>query len=113
MNLTVTDLAQERLSSLLGERLTESDQAIRVFIAQGGCGCSGPRFGMGLDQASEEDAVMTIGALRFVVDPMSASSLEDASIDYVEDVMQQGFQITAPNAVATGGGCGCGGGGAH
>lgn len=108
MNLTVTELAQERLSSLIGERLTEPDQAIRVFIAQGGCGCSGPRFGMGIDQPTEEDAVMTVGSLRFVVDPNSALSLEDASIDYIDDVMQQGFQITAPNA-ATGDGCGCGG----
>jgi len=109
VNLTVTDLAQERLSSLLGERLNEADQAIRVFIAQGGCGCSGPRFGMGLDAPSEEDSVMTVGALRFVVDPASAPVLEDASIDYIEDVMQQGFQITAPNA-GGGGSCGCGGG---
>lgn len=110
MNLTVTDLAQERLSSLLGERLNEADQAIRVFIAQGGCGCSGPRFGMGLDAPGEDDAVMTVGTLRFVVDPNSATSLEDASIDYIEDVMQQGFQITAPNAASAGGSCGCGGG---
>lgn len=109
MNLTVTDLAQERLSSLLGERLNEADQAIRVFIAQGGCGCSGPRFGMGLDEVAEADNVMKIGTLTFVVDAESAPILEDASIDYIEDVMQQGFQITAPNA-GGGGSCGCGGG---
>lgn len=110
MNLTVTDLAQERLSSLIGEQLKEQDKAIRVFIAQGGCGCSGPRFGMGLDDASAEDSVFELGTLKFVVDPASAPVLEDASIDYVDDVMQQGFQITAPNAASGGGGCGCGGG---
>ena len=38
---------------------------------------------------------------------------EDASIDYVEDVMQQGFSINAPNAQAGGGGCACGSGGCH
>ena len=113
MNLTVTDVAQERLSSLIGEQMREQNQAIRVFIAQGGCGCSGPRFGMGLDQPSDEDTVMEFGSLKFVVDPASAPVLEDASIDYIEDVMQQGFQITAPNAASSGGGCGCGGGGAH
>ena len=52
-------------------------------------------------------------ALTFVVDPMSAPSLEDASIDYIEDVMQQGFSINAPNAQASGGGCACGSGGCH
>ena len=48
-------------------------------------------------------------SLRFIVDPESAPSLVDAPIDYVEDVMQQGFSIEAPNAQITGGGCGCGG----
>lgn len=110
MQLTVTDLAQERLNSLIGEQA--ADQAIRVFIQAGGCGCSGPRFGMGLDTPAAEDAVLQFGTLRFVVDPTSAPSLEGASIDYIEDVMQQGFSITAPNAQSGGGGgCACGGGG--
>lgn len=109
MNLTITDLAQERLNTLVGEQMREQDKAIRVFMQQGGCGCSGPRFGMGLDDASTEDSILELGTLKFIVDPNSASQLEDASIDYIEDVMQEGFQITAPNAAA-GGACGCGGG---
>ncbi len=111
VNITVTDIAQTRLTDLLGEKATAPDQAIRIFSAAGGCGCSGPRFGMGLDEVSEQDAVVKVGVLTFVVDPESADSLEDASIDYIEDVMQQGFSITAPNAVSAGGGCGCGAGG--
>ena len=123
MNLTVSPLAQERLTSLIGERAVE--QGIRVFVQSMGGGCGGgacacggggPRFGMGLDTASADDAVITVCALRFIVDPISAPTLEDASIDYVEDVMQQGFSITAPNATGAraggwcgGGACGCGG----
>ena len=52
--------------------------------------------------------------LNFIIDGDSSESLEGASIDYVEDVMQQGFKIEAPNAPqggGGGGGCGCGGGG--
>lgn len=113
MNLIVTDIAQQRLNSLIGERAAETGQAIRVFIAQGGCGCSGPRFGMGLDETRDDDAVMEFGGLKFIVDPASAPVLTDAEIDYIEDVMQQGFQITAPNAQSAGGGCGCGAGGGH
>ncbi len=110
MNLTVTDIAQTRLGDLIGARATSTEQAIRIFTAAGGCGCSGPRFGMGLDEASDNDAVVKIGELTFIVDAESAPQLEDASIDYVEDVMQQGFSISAPNAAAAeGGGCGCGG----
>lgn len=118
MNLTVTSIAQERLASLIGERAPE--QGIRVFVQVGGggcgggaCGCGGgaPRFGMGLDTAAPDDAVITVGTLRFLVDPASATTLDEASIDYVEDVMQQGFSITAPNAMgAPSAGGGCGGG---
>ena len=92
MNLTITDLAQERLNTLVGEQMREQDKAIRVFMQEGGCGCSGPRFGMGLDDAGTEDSVLEFGTLKFIVDPNSASQLEDA-----------------PNAAA-GGACGCGGG---
>ena len=109
MNLTVTELARTRLTDLLGERLAAPEQGIRIFAQGGGCACSGARFGMGLDAVAEEDAVVRVGALTFIVDAASVPVLEDASIDYVEDVMQQGFSITAPNAATGGGGCGCGG----
>ena len=111
MELTVTDIAQQRLATLVGERATSPGQAIRIFTQSGGCGCSGPRFGMGLDEPSGEDAVLTVGTLTFLVDPQSADILEGASIDYVDDVLQSGFAIDAPKAKEMGGGsCGCGGG---
>ena len=47
--------------------------------------------------------------MRVIVDPVSALQLDGAAIDYVEEVMRQGFIIEAPNAAA-GGACGCGGG---
>ena len=114
MELTVTDVAQERLATLVDERKTSPAQAIRIFTQSGGCGCSGPSFGMGLDEPSGEDAVITIGTLTFLVDPTSADILEGASIDYVDDVLQSGFAIDAPKAKEMGGGsCGCGAGGGH
>jgi iron-sulfur cluster assembly accessory protein len=112
MNLTVTDLAQQRLSNLIEEH-DAGARAIRVFAQSGGCGCSGPAFGMGLDDPQASDAVITFGTLKFIADPTTSEALEGASIDYIEDVMQQGFSIEAPNATAVfggGGACGCGGG---
>lgn len=115
MNLTVTDVAQQRLSTLITEHDSDA-QAIRVFAQSGGCGCSGPAFGMGLDDPQATDAVVEFGTLKFIADPTAAQALDGASIDYIEDVMQQGFSIEAPNAaeiLGGGGACGCGGGGAH
>jgi len=116
MNLTITDLAQQKLSALIeGEDI--GTKAIRVFAQGGGCACSGPGFGMGLDDAQATDAMIEFGGLKFIADPTSAAALDGASIDYIEDVMQQGFSIEAPNAAAIlgggGGACGCGGGGGH
>jgi iron-sulfur cluster assembly accessory protein len=113
MNLTVTDLARQRLSTLVEEH-DSGTQAIRVFAQAGGCGCSGPSFGMGLDDPQATDAVVEFGTLKFIADPATSQALEGASIDYIEDVMQQGFSIEAPNAaeiLGGGGACGCGGGG--
>lgn len=113
MNLTVTDVAQQRLSNLIDEHDSDA-QAIRVFAQAGGCGCSGPSFGMGLDDPQATDAVIEFGTLKFIADPTAAQALDGASIDYIEDVMQQGFSIEAPNAadiLGGGGACGCGGGG--
>ena len=110
MNLTVTELAQAKLSDLINDH-DASDQAIRVFAQSGGCGCSGPQFGMGLDNPQETDSIVEFGSLKFIADTATAEALEDASIDYIDDVMQQGFSIEAPKAaeiLGGGGSCGCG-----
>jgi iron-sulfur cluster assembly accessory protein len=109
MNLNVTDGAREQLTTLLAGR-DEGPTAIRLFAQQGGgCACSGPGFGMGLDEVGEQDQVVEVGTLKIIADPASALALEGASIDYVNDVMQQGFAIDAPNASLLGGGGGGGG----
>ena len=43
MNLTITDVAQQRLDTLVGEQMREQGKAIRVFMQQGGCGCANQR----------------------------------------------------------------------
>lgn len=112
MSLTVTTAAIDKLSGIMQEQ-GMADNALRIVIASGGCGCSGPQFGMGFDQKQEGDATFEFGTITFLADADTAPQLEGASIDYVDDVMQQGFSIEAPNAAAAagGGGCACGGGG--
>lgn len=103
--LTLTESAVSRLSEIAGERVGEGE-GVRVFLSAGGCGCS-VSFGMGIDGERDGDTVTESGGLRFLMDPQAADALAGASIDYVEDVMRQGFSIEAPNA-PSGGGCGCG-----
>lgn len=118
MNLTITESAVEKLAALVAER-PHPEQGVRLFAqedAGGGCACSsGMRFGMAFDTEHSTDTRVTVGTLEFLLDPPSAEALEGASIDWVENVMNQGFAITAPNAPkgaqgnGQGGGCGCGG----
>ncbi len=103
--LTLSESAVSHLAEIAGERIGEGD-GVRVFLSSGGCGCS-VSFGMGIDGQRDGDTITESGGLRFLMDQQAADALAGASIDYVEDVMQQGFSIDAPNA-PSGGGCACG-----
>jgi iron-sulfur cluster assembly accessory protein len=116
MNLIVTESASEKLATIVSER-PEPGLDVRLYAEEGsggGCACSsGMRFGMAFDNAAATDARVTAGGLEFIVDPTAAQVLEGASIDWVDNVMNQGFAITAPNSPKAAGGCGCGANEAH
>jgi len=107
MTLTITDSAASQIASIITEQ-GKAGQALRIVVGGGGCGCNGPSFGMGFDAEQDGDTVLDISGVRVVIDADTAPQLEGASIDYVDDVMQQGFSIEAPNAQQAGGSCGCG-----
>jgi len=110
MALIVTDSAAAQLGSIVEEHGIEESQGLRLFARSGGCACSGPAFGMTIDKPADEDQVIVVSGIRFIIDPLSASNLDGASIDYIDTVMQQGFTIEAPNAgAAADAGCACGG----
>lgn len=116
LTLDVSEDAAQRLGLIVSQQAKSDDQGLRIFARGGGCGCSGPSFAMGIDRPAEDDAVLDIHGVRFIVDPGAAVSLEGASIGYTEDdLMRKGFTIDAPNAQSSGGGggCGCAAGGGH
>src|SRR5262249_18525551 len=82
MVLSVTDSAAAQLGSIVEEHGIEESQGLRLFARSGGCACSGPAFGMTIDMPAAEDQVMVVAGIRFIIDPLSASNLEGASIDY-------------------------------
>jgi Fe-S cluster assembly iron-binding protein IscA len=59
---------------------------------------------MGFDEAKQEDNQVDLGGVTVLVDPNSAPVLDNARMDYSDDLMGKGFRIDAP-----GGRCGCGG----
>ena len=105
--ISITESASEKVKELLANEGREG-QALRVFVK--GMSCSGPAYGMALDDSTRpDDAIAEQFGVKIVVDSQSAPYVEGAEIDYVERLMDRGFTITNPNTASAGGG-GCGGG---
>ncbi len=106
--ISITETASEKVKELLANEGREG-QALRIFVK--GMSCSGPAYGMALDDSSRPgDAFEEQFGVKIVVDPQSAPYVEGAEIDYIERLMDRGFTITNPNTASAGGGGGCGGG---
>jgi iron-sulfur cluster assembly accessory protein len=94
---TVTETAKIEIAGVLSEN---RETYIRVAV-QGG-GCSGFSYVFDFAKNKEEDDFEFDGVL---VDSMSMTYLQGATLDYVDDIMGSSFNITNPNAETT---CGCG-----
>ena len=100
--ITITESATNKVAELIIEE-TEA-QALRIFV-QGG-GCSGMQYGFTFDDAqNDDDFAIPAGPLNVLVDSISAQYLENAEVDYSEDIYGAAFKIKNPNAQTT---CGCG-----
>lgn len=106
--INISEMASTKVKTLLEEQ-GKQDHALRIFVR--GMGCSGPSYGMALDnEPTAEDSVTELGGIKIVVDPTSAPYLEGAEVDYVEGLTGQGFTVKNPALQKPSGGGGCGGG---
>jgi len=110
MNLNASPRAVDELRKAAESRRHEQGPDTVRLSVQSRCGCGSAHFGMWFDDASEADNVVDLGGVTLLVDPEAAPLLDNASVDYSDDLMGKGFRISTPQA---GGGCGCGGGHGH
>jgi len=95
--------AVEKLRELVAEE-GNPNLMLRVFV-QGG-GCSGMQYGFTFDEVkNEDDFDFAYDEIKVVIDSMSMQYLQDATINYKEDLMGASFVIDNPQAQTT---CGCG-----
>jgi iron-sulfur cluster assembly protein len=101
----LTEKAAERIRALLAkEGVSTQTGGLRVGV-QGG-GCSGLTYAMRLDtQARDRDKVFEEYGARLFVDPKSYLYLANTTLDYVEELIRQGFVFQNPQATRS---CGCG-----
>ena len=103
--IALTDTATIKVSELLAAE-DQPDMSLRVEVRPGGC--SGLSYEMYFDSERAPDDIESIyadGAVRVVVDPVSAEYLKGASLDFKDGLQGAGFTINNPNAQRT---CGCG-----
>ncbi|WP_209503663.1 MULTISPECIES: iron-sulfur cluster assembly accessory protein [unclassified Ruegeria] len=102
MNLppSVTERAYDRLAEI---GAAEQGQALRVAVEGGGC--SGFQYEIALDTPNTDDLILEGKGQKVIVDPVSLPFLENAVIDFTQELIGARFVIDNPNATSS---CGCG-----
>ena len=113
--MEVTTLAIEKLKEVMEEQ-GEASGSLRVVAIPAETG--GLQYMLTMENESQaDDTVLAMDGVKFLMDSDSAPFLEEATIDYVENLGGQvGFVINNPlfssaGGGGSGGGCGSGGGG--
>jgi len=110
----ITDAAESQLKKLFQEADDDTIEAIRVYVAGGGCG--GMTYGMTFtDHCSRFDKVLQGDGYQFYVDSVAMQYMKGVEIDFVSRetgasfIFNNVFQSTGGSGAC--GSCGSAGGG--
>ena len=101
--VTITEIAAQRIQSILSGNPDAKGKALRLYVEGGGC--AGFQYAFKFDDKREDDNVLKQEGFEIVIDPMSQIYLAGVQVDYTEDLNGAGFKFSNPNAT---GSCGCG-----
>jgi iron-sulfur cluster assembly accessory protein len=103
----ITDKAAVEFKTLLKKEGKE-DHGVKLFVA--GFGCSGPQYGLSLEEKPEDgETVYESNDVKIYLTKEAAEALEGVEIDYIKSEHGEGFVINNPKANGCGptcGGCG-------
>lgn len=103
MQLQVTDNAYERIIEL--NKQNHNTKSILRISVDGG-GCSGFMYKYEFtDTIHDDDFIINRNETRIVVDSLSQQFLNNCTVDFVEELGSNYFEIRNPQATAK---CGCG-----
>jgi iron-sulfur cluster assembly protein len=96
MAITVSEKAAGQLATLLAEQGKQGG-TLRVWVA--GMGCSGFRYGLGIDdkEPEEGDQIFLSNGIKVVIDPQSLSQMDGSTVTWVDEPDNNGFSIENPN----------------
>ena len=96
LDFSLTEAAIAKVKDFAAKMPDAAGKSLRVFV-QGG-GCSGFQYGFTFDDARPDDHRVPAHDLTVLVDPMSATKLNGATVNWVEDLRGAGFSVENPNA---------------
>ena len=109
MPITVTEKAANEVKRIIAEQQGNGGFPEKVYLRVRvvGGGCSGFQNKLDLDPTFNEklDEAFEFHGVPVVVDKRSLMYLDNATVDFHDDLNARGFSINNPNAKST---CGCG-----
>ena len=93
--MTLSDAAYEEFLNFLNTNNVE-EKTIRISLA--GYACSGPRFGLVVDQKKEDDVVATIKDMTFLVEKKLFEEFDGFQILSTDENKGQGM-VLRPNKI--------------
>jgi len=100
--ITITEDAQVKIKEVLEDETPET--RLRMYVTGGGC--SGFQYGFSMEEGqNDDDFEVPAGATNVLVDALSMQYLENAKVDFKNDLNGSRFSISNPMAETT---CGCG-----
>ena len=102
--ITITNIAKEKLFSLIEESGLKNNVFVRVGVESGGC--SGLSYKLDFDEnKSDSDKIIEDNGVKIVIDKKSYLYLVGTTLNYSDGLNGKGFIFENPNANRT---CGCG-----
>lgn len=99
---SLTPAAASRIQAMLGAE--KEGSFFRVAVNGGGC--SGFQYEFSIDtHRQDDDLSFNSHDVEVIIDEMSLELVDNAELDYVQDLMGSYFAVSNPNATAS---CGCG-----
>jgi len=105
MPITVTEKAASEVKRIIDEQQFKDKVYLRMRVVGGGCSGFQHKLDLDLTVNPKLDEVYEFHGIPVVVDKRSLMYLDNAQVDFHDDLNRRGFSISNPNAKST---CGCG-----
>ena len=98
------DVSKSALKRIVEVSSKNKRKFFRISIDGGGCQGFSYKFDFD-DKISKNDKVLDFNEVKILIDSTSLEFINDAKLDFVEDMIGSYFKISNPKATST---CGCG-----